>query len=124
MMILDPTSVHLDRASWSIKAVENRLRGSTALPFVISTEAKRSGEISVWMLSLGNVFDGILNRTRLTKRLSKGFAHRFRPTYAGANMGHPYGVVESARGLWGRAVVSHISRKTSEMWGTRLLRRG
>jgi hypothetical protein len=32
------------------------LSGSTALPFVISTEAKRSGEISVWMLFLGNVF--------------------------------------------------------------------
>jgi hypothetical protein len=30
--------------------------GSAALPFVISTEAQRSGEISVWMLSLGNVF--------------------------------------------------------------------
>jgi hypothetical protein len=26
------------------------------LPFVISTEAKRSGEISVWMLFLGSVF--------------------------------------------------------------------
>jgi hypothetical protein len=26
------------------------------LPFVISTEAKHSGEISVWMLFLGNVF--------------------------------------------------------------------
>jgi hypothetical protein len=24
-----------------------------------------------------------------SKRLSKGFAHRFRPTYAGANVGHP-----------------------------------
>jgi hypothetical protein len=32
------------------------LPGSTTLPFVISTEAKRSGEISVWMLFLGNVF--------------------------------------------------------------------
>jgi hypothetical protein len=30
--------------------------GSTALPFVISTGAQRSGEISVWMLFLGNVF--------------------------------------------------------------------
>jgi hypothetical protein len=27
-----------------------------ALPFVISTGAQRSGEISVWMLVLGNVF--------------------------------------------------------------------
>ncbi len=32
------------------------LHGSAVLPFVISTGAKRSGEISVWMLSLGNVF--------------------------------------------------------------------
>jgi hypothetical protein len=32
------------------------LPGSTALPFVISTEAQRSGEISVWMLFLGSVF--------------------------------------------------------------------
>jgi hypothetical protein len=30
-----------------------------------------------------------------------GFARRFRPTYAGANMGHPYGVEESAKGLRG-----------------------
>jgi hypothetical protein len=30
------------------------LAGSTNLPFVISTEAKRSGEISVWMLFLGD----------------------------------------------------------------------
>jgi hypothetical protein len=30
------------------------------------------------------------------------FAHRFRPTYAGANMGHPYGVVEPVSGLRGR----------------------
>jgi hypothetical protein len=29
--------------------------GSAVFPFVISTEAKRSGEISVWMLYLGNV---------------------------------------------------------------------
>jgi hypothetical protein len=32
------------------------LSGSADLPFVISTEAKRSGEISVWILFLGNVF--------------------------------------------------------------------
>ena len=31
------------------------LSGGATLPFVISTEAKRSGEISVWMLLLGNV---------------------------------------------------------------------
>jgi hypothetical protein len=33
------------------------LRAITTLPFVISTGAQRSGEISVWMLCLGNVFD-------------------------------------------------------------------
>jgi hypothetical protein len=39
-------------------AVASRLpvsRKSAAFPLVISTEAKRSGEISVWMLSLENV---------------------------------------------------------------------
>jgi hypothetical protein len=30
--------------------------GSVTLPFVISTGAQRSGEISVWMLRRGNVF--------------------------------------------------------------------
>jgi hypothetical protein len=30
--------------------------GVPPLSFVISTEAQRSGEISVWMLCLGNVF--------------------------------------------------------------------
>jgi hypothetical protein len=33
--------------------------------------------------------------------VSKGSAHRFRPTYAGANMGRPYGVVETLAGLRG-----------------------
>ena len=32
------------------------LYGNATLPFVISTGAQRSGEISVWMLFLGNVF--------------------------------------------------------------------
>ena len=32
------------------------LPGNAGLPFVISTEAQRSGEISVLMLRLGNVF--------------------------------------------------------------------
>jgi hypothetical protein len=31
------------------------IAGNASLPFVISTEAQRSGEISVWMLFLGNV---------------------------------------------------------------------
>jgi hypothetical protein len=39
----------------------------------------------------------------------------FRPTYAGANVGHPCRVVGTAAGLRGRPSVSHISRKTSEM---------
>jgi hypothetical protein len=51
------------------------------------------------------------------RKALEGFAHRFRPTYAGANVGHPYGAVGLARGLRGRPAVSHISRKTSEMWG-------
>ena len=44
------------------KVMKNRfssattLSGSATLPFVISTEAQRSGEISMWMLLLGNVF--------------------------------------------------------------------
>jgi hypothetical protein len=46
---------------------------------------------------------------------SKGFAHRFRPTYAGANMGHPYGAVKSARGLRGRPAVSHICQNHADM---------
>jgi hypothetical protein len=46
------------------------------------------------------------------------------PGNAGANMGHPYRVVEPVGGLRVGAVVSHISRETSEMWGTRLLWRG
>jgi hypothetical protein len=35
----------------------NFSRQGAPLPFVISTEAQRSGEISVWMPFLGNVFD-------------------------------------------------------------------
>jgi hypothetical protein len=41
------------------------------------------------------------------QRLWWGFAHRFRPTYAGANMGHPYGAVGPAAGLRERPAVSH-----------------
>jgi hypothetical protein len=58
------------------------------------------------------------------RKAVEGFAHRFRPTYAGANMGHPYRAVATASGLRARPAASHISRKTSEMWGTRLLVRG
>jgi hypothetical protein len=58
-------SVFSTEESWTFgppKEMKNRffsattLSGSTALPFVISTEAQRSGEISVWMLFLGSVF--------------------------------------------------------------------
>jgi hypothetical protein len=38
------------------------------------------------------------------EKLRKGFAHHFRPTYAGANMEHQYGVVETSAGLRGREV--------------------
>src|SRR6204780_2504629 len=51
----------------------------------------------------------------LDERLWWGFAHRFRPTYAGANVGHPCGAVAPDKGLRGGPVVSHMSRKTSEM---------
>jgi len=34
------------------------VHGTAVLPFVISTGAQRSGEISVWMLFLGNVLRG------------------------------------------------------------------
>jgi hypothetical protein len=54
-------------------------------------------------------------RALVEQSVRKGFAHRFRPTYAGANMGHPYGVVGTVKGVGGRPAVSHISRKTSEM---------
>jgi hypothetical protein len=49
-----------------------------------------------------------------------GFAQRFRPTYAGANMGHPYGVVRTAAGLRVRADYPTL-RKEREGWGTRQL---
>jgi hypothetical protein len=40
-----------------------------------------------------------------------GFAHRFRPTYAGANMEHPYGVVETLAGLEGEACgIPHLAK--------------
>jgi hypothetical protein len=34
-----------------------------------------------------------------TKNCGGGFAHRFRPTYAGANVGHPCGAVGPVTGL-------------------------
>jgi hypothetical protein len=55
-------------------------------------------------------------------------AHLFRPMYAGTNMGHPSQGPAWIVFIWFcfgtdffgfGAVVSHISRKTSEIWGTR-----
>ena len=51
--------------------------------------------------------------------------HLIRPTYAGANMGtrterDARCVGLRVKSLGARAVESHISRKTSEMWGTRV----
>ncbi len=58
----------------------------------------------------------------VVKPLLEGAAPRLiRPMYARANMGHPSCYFGFAGGLTvaGGIVVSHISRKTSEMWGTR-----
>jgi hypothetical protein len=70
----DPTLCHLDRRNHGPggppKVMKNGFRSATtlprgtALPFVISTEAQRRGEISVWMLCLGNVF--LAERTRIS----------------------------------------------------------
>jgi hypothetical protein len=43
-----------------------------------------------WVAQVSLLRPGCSGRS---EKLSKGFGHRFRPTYAGANMGHPYGVV-------------------------------
>ena len=80
--------------------------------------------------SIHSTFQIELWATRQTVRFGparkavEGFAHRIRPTYAGANVGHPCGSVKPVTGLRGRPVVSHISQKTSEMWGTRRWVRG
>jgi hypothetical protein len=44
-----------------------------------------------------------------------GFAHRFRPTYAGANMGHPYRVVETDADLRWRPAVSQPTYACANM---------
>jgi len=57
MTIGEPHLSGIPQASPIEASIEQPLSaGSTALPFVISTEAKRSGEISAWMLFPGNVF--------------------------------------------------------------------
>jgi len=52
-----------------------------------------------------------------------GFASRFRPTYAWANEGHPScsrrPPNDNQQSCASSTVVSHISLKTSEIWGTR-----
>jgi hypothetical protein len=39
-------------------------------------------------------------------KVVEGFAHRFRPTYAGANVAHPFAALEPVTGLRGGPVVS------------------
>jgi hypothetical protein len=46
------------------------LPGSTALPFVISTGAQRSGEISVWMLFLGGCFRALIQSNHADHKAS------------------------------------------------------
>jgi hypothetical protein len=61
---------------------------------------------------------GWVSVLRAPSRLSRRKAieeDRFRPTYAGANVGHPYRVVGTAAGLRGRPAVSHPSQKTRRM---------
>jgi hypothetical protein len=53
---LRPTQGDEKRLLFSGSCSATTVPGSVALPFVISTEAQRSGEISVWMHSPGNVF--------------------------------------------------------------------
>jgi hypothetical protein len=79
-----------------------------------------------WVAQVSLLRPGCSGRqiVRCRQKAVEGFAHRFRPTYAGADMGRPGGSVGPAAGLKGRPAVSHISRKTSEMWGTRRLSRG
>jgi hypothetical protein len=49
-----------------------------------------------------------------------GFAHRSRPTYAGANVGHPYRAVKSAAGLRGRDLSPRLGHLISG-WRSRLI---
>jgi hypothetical protein len=53
---------------------------------------------------------GIKGRVR-NERLWWASPIVFRPTYAGANVGHPWRSMRPARGLRARPAVSHISRK-------------
>ena len=53
----------------------------------------------------------LMNNCAWSERLWLGFAHRFRPTYAGANMGHPCRAVGTAAGLRTRpAVLPHLAK--------------
>jgi hypothetical protein len=68
------------------------LLGSVTLPFVISTEAQRSGEISVLMLRLGNVFRQSVPGFPATQQLNRAacapFREEGRMKYANANKFH------------------------------------
>jgi hypothetical protein len=106
--------------------LSRELRGSTKRPPVQVTDCTQrvAHRNSTHSYALDNPFrfiDGMTMGWVRNERLLRDFAHRFRPRYAGANLGHPYGSVGPAAGLRGRPAVSHISRKTSEMWGTRRL---
>ena len=53
----------------------------------------------------------LMNNCAWSERLWLGFAHHFRPTYAGANMGHPCRAVGTAAGLRTRPVVlPHLAK--------------
>jgi hypothetical protein len=45
-----------------------------------------------------------------------GFAHRFRPTYAEANVGHPYRVVTPVTGLRGEVCgIPHLAKNERDV---------
>jgi hypothetical protein len=50
------------------------LAGSAALPFVISTGAQRSGEISVWMLFLGKALSQAVTMRKARAMLAAGLS--------------------------------------------------
>ena len=69
----------------------------------------------------------LVERRRATvwdEKLWLGFAHLFRPTYAGANMGHPDRVVGTAGGLRESPVLSHYLAKNERDMGHPALWRG
>jgi hypothetical protein len=83
---------------------------SAALPFVIPTEEEMARTKNKWVAL---DFEQTTGRRQVEhsvgseRKAVEGFAHRFRPTYAGANVGHPCGAVGPARGLRARPAVFH-----------------